>query len=209
VLRALGRALALDEASAARLRELGRPAAARSRRRPLAPERAPPTITRLLDALPPRPAYVQGRYMDVLAANALMTALSPMYEPGASIVRAAFLDGRVAELSADPDERLANAVSGLRALAGPDVDDPRLAELAGELSVKGEQFRRLWSRHDVRPQAGGGTHRLRHPVAGDLELAYDEFYPAGADRQPLVVYQAEAGSRAEEALAFLAAAVTA
>jgi hypothetical protein len=48
-------------------------------------------------------------------------------------------------------------------------------------------------------------HRLHHPVAGDLELSYDKFLVAGADRQLLTVYQAEPGSRSEEALAFLAA----
>jgi hypothetical protein len=49
------------------------------------------------------------------------------------------------------------------------------------------------------------VHRLHHPVAGDLELSYDKFLVAGADRQLLTVYQAEPGSRSEEALAFLAA----
>jgi hypothetical protein len=46
---------------------------------------------------------------------------------------------------------------------------------------------------------------MRHPVAGDLELSYDKFLVAGADRQMLVIYQAESDSRSEEALAFLAA----
>jgi hypothetical protein len=50
---------------------------------------------------------------------------------------------------------------------------------------------------------------MRRPVVGDLELSYDKFLLAGADRQLLVVYQAEPGSRSEEALAFLAASVPA
>ena len=48
---------------------------------------------------------------------------------------------------------------------------------------------------------------MRHPVAGDLELCYDKFSLAGADRQMLVIYQAEPGTRSEEALTFLAAAM--
>jgi transcriptional regulator with XRE-family HTH domain len=203
VLTALARALRLDEPSTAHLLELAAPAP----RRPLPPrppERVPLTVARLLDALPLHPAYVQGRYMDVLAANQLMTALSPMYRPGSNILRAAFLDRAVDDLFTEPEDRLRNAVSGLRALAGPDVSDPQLAELVGELSVKSAEFRKLWSRHDVLPQAGDGVHRM-HSVAGELELSYDKFILAGADRQMLVIYQAEPGSRSAEALTFLAA----
>jgi hypothetical protein len=73
------------------------------------------------------------------------------------------------------------------------------------VSVKSAEFRKLWSRHDVLPQAGDGVHHMRHQVAGDLELSYDKFILVGADRQMLVIYQAEPGSRSEEALTFLAA----
>jgi transcriptional regulator with XRE-family HTH domain len=205
VLTAIARALRLDEPSTAHLLELAAPAPRRRRHRTSPPERVPLTVARLLDVLPLRPAYVQGRYMDVLAANQLMTALSPMYRPGSNILRAAFLDRAVDELFTDPENRLRNAVSGLRALVGPDANDPRLAELVGELSVKSAEFRKLWSRHDVLPQAGDGVHHMHHPVAGDLELSYDKFILAGADRQMLVIYQAEPGSRSEEALTFLAA----
>jgi hypothetical protein len=160
----------------------------------------------MLDALPLHPAFVQGRYMDVLAANRLMTALSPaMYRPGANILRAAFLGPAVDELFTDPGRCRASAVSGLRALAGPDGGDPRLAELVGELSAGSGEFAALWSRHDVRPQVSGGTHLLHHPRAGDLELRYDKFLLAGADRQMLVVYQADPGSPSERALRALAA----
>lgn len=209
VLRAIARALLLDEPATAHLFQLAAPTSApasRARRQPRPPEGVPPTIQRLLDCLPLRPAFVQDRYMDVLAANHLMIALSPsMYRPGTNIIRAAFLDHAVEGLFTDPEDRLRNAVSGLRALAGPDSDDPELAELVGELSLKSPEFRRLWSRHDVRPQTSGGVHRMRHPVAGTIELSYDKFLVMGADRQTMVIYQAEPGSRSEEALAFLAA----
>jgi transcriptional regulator with XRE-family HTH domain len=205
VLIAIARALRLDEPATAHLLALAAPAP-RGRRRSQSSERVPVTVTRLLDALPLHPAYVQGRYMDVLAANQLMTALSPMYRPGGNLLRAAFLDRAADDLFTDPRERLRNAVAGLRALAGPDASDPRLAELVGELSLKSADFRELWARHDVLPQAGRGVHRMRHPLAGDLELGYDKFLLASDDRQMLVIYQAEPGSRSEEALAFLAAA---
>lgn len=210
VLTAIARALQLDQPSTAHLFGLASPGPRPRRpRRGGQPERVPATMQRILDSLPLQPAFIQGRYMDVLAANRLMMALSPMYRPGTNIVRAAFLEHAVEELFADPEQRLSHAASGLRALAGPDggadADDPRLAELVGELSLKSAEFRRLWSRHDVRPHTSGGLHRMHHPVAGDLELHYDKFLVAGADRQMLVIYQAAPGSSSEEALTFLAA----
>jgi transcriptional regulator with XRE-family HTH domain len=203
VLDAVARALGLDDDATAHLHDLAKPAPRRTRRPPR-PERLRPTIQRLLDSWHTTPAYVQGRYMDILAANPLAVALSPMFTPGTNIVRVSFLDPAVRDLFHDWDTRVGNAVAALRALVGPDVEDPRLTQLVGELSVRSEEFRRLWSRHDVRPQIGGGVHHLRHPQVGELELQYDKFNVAGADGQLLVVYQAEPGSRSEEALALLA-----
>jgi len=56
----------------------------------------------------------------------------------------------------------------------------------------------------VRPQTGGGLHRLRHPQVGELELRYEKFAIAGAEGQTLVVYHAEPGSRSDQALTLLA-----
>jgi transcriptional regulator with XRE-family HTH domain len=203
VLDAVARALRLDDDATAHLHALAEPTPRRRRRQRRA-EHVQPSIQRLLDSWHHTPAFVQGRYMDVLAANALAETLSPMFSPGVNLIRAAFLDLAVRDLLLDWDTRVEGTVAGLRALIGPDVDDPRLVELVGELSVRSEDFRRLWSRHDVRPQAGGGTHRMRHPQVGELQLHYDKFHVAGADGQLLVIYQAEPGSRSEQALSLLA-----
>ncbi|HEY1972777.1 MAG TPA: helix-turn-helix transcriptional regulator [Pseudonocardia sp.] len=202
VLDAVARALRLDDDAVAHLHQLASPGPRRRRAR--RPERVPPSVERLLASWPNTPALVEGRYLDVLAANPLATALFPMFRPGANILRASFLDETTRELFGDWEAATACAVSGLRALVGPDVDDPALTELVGELSVKSETFRRLWSRHDVRPQGGGGPHRLRHPLVGALELHYDKFAIAGVDGQLLVIYQAEPGSPSEQALSLLA-----
>jgi MmyB-like transcription regulator ligand binding domain len=70
--------------------------------------------------------------------------------------------------------------------------------------VRSERFRQLWSRHEVRPQLGGGIHRIDHPQVGLLELRHDKFTVAGGDGQMLVVYHAAPGSSSEQALALLA-----
>jgi transcriptional regulator with XRE-family HTH domain len=202
VLDAVARALRLDDDATAHLHDLAAPAL--RRRRPRRPEQVAPSVLRLLMSWQSTPAYIQGRYLDILAANPLATALSPMYTPGVNILRAAFIDDYVRQLYYDWQARTASTVAGLRALVGPDVDDPHLTDLVGELSVKSEHFRQLWSRHDVRPQPGGGTHRMHHPQVGDLELRYDKFDIAGTDHQRLVIYQAEPGSASEQALTLLA-----
>jgi transcriptional regulator with XRE-family HTH domain len=202
VIEALGRALQLDDDGVAHLRRLAAPAA-RRRRAPRQPERVPAGILELLASLHDTPSYVYGRYMDVLAANPLATALVPYYRPGVNLVRAAFLDPQVEASHGDRDRATESAVASLRALTGPEVDDPRLEELVGELSVRSERFRELWARHDVKPKRSGRT-RIDHPSVGPLDLGYEKLPIADADRLTLVLYHAEPGSKSAQALALLA-----
>jgi transcriptional regulator with XRE-family HTH domain len=207
VLDAVARALGLDDEATAHLHELAReesPGQPVRRRRARRSETVAPSVLQLLEAWHATPAYVHGRHMDVLAVNSLARALAPMFTPGVNIVRAVFVDPAIRELFDDWEARLGHVVSGLRAAVGPDVDDPRLTALVGELSIKSEVFRRLWARHDVRAQVGDGIHRLRHPQVGPLELHYDKFVIAGAEDQTLVVYHPDPGSASERALALLA-----
>jgi hypothetical protein len=141
--------------------------------------------------------------MDVLAANPLATALVPYYVMGENLVRAAFLDPRVRDMYGDWEHVTETTVAGLRALVGPDVDDPRLNELVGELTVRSERFRQLWARHDVRPKRSGTT-RIDHPLVGALDLSYEKLPIPDTDRQTLVVYHAAPGSASAQALALLA-----
>jgi transcriptional regulator with XRE-family HTH domain len=202
VLDALARALALDEDATAHLHELGRAAGA-PRRRKRTPERVAPGTDRLLAAWTDVPAYLRGRRLDVLAANDLAIALSPIYRPGSNLLRAIFLDPEARELYVEWDTIARQAVAALRAVTGPDADDPALAELVGDVSIRSEEFRRLWARHDIRPTRDD-VKRLRHPLVGDLELRRHALAVPGADGQLVIAYQAEAGSASERALRLLA-----
>jgi hypothetical protein len=141
--------------------------------------------------------------MDVLAVNPIAAVLFPWYFRGENLVRAAFLDPRVGDMYRDWAWVTESTVGELRALVGPDVDDPRLNELVGELSVRSERFRRLWARHDVRLKRSGTT-RIEHPLVGPLELSYEKFPIPGTGRQTLGVYHAAPGSASAQALALLA-----
>jgi transcriptional regulator with XRE-family HTH domain len=204
VLGALARALQLDDDATAHLHRLATPPARRRRKIPR-PEKVPAGILGLIESWSETPAFVQGRYMDVLAANQLATALAPWYAAGENLVRAAFLDSRLRDVYGDWEHVTESTVAGLRALVGPDVDDPRLTELVGELSVRSERFRQLWARHDVRPKRGGRT-RFDHPQVGPLELGYEKLPIPNTDCQTLVAYHAEPGSPSAQGLALLASA---
>ncbi len=204
VLDALARARQLDDDATAHLHRLAAPPP-RRRRRTARPERVPSGIASLIASWDQTPAYVYGRYMDVLAVNPLATAVAPYHVVGENVVRTAFLDPRIRDMYEDWDSVTASTAAGLRALVGPDVDDPRLNELVGELSVRSERFQQLWARYDVRPKRSG-TMRIDHPQVGPLELSYEKLPIPDTDRQTLVVYHAEPGSRSAQGLALLASA---
>jgi transcriptional regulator with XRE-family HTH domain len=201
VITALARVFALDEEGTAHLRALARPTAARSRA-PRRPERVAPGLLRLLEAWPHTPAVVLGRYLDVLAANPLAAAVNSCSVPGVNQVRMVFLDPQARDLYGDWPTIAADTVASLRATAGADLDDPRLTELVGELSLKSEEFRQLWARHDVRVKTAG-VKQFRNPMVGDLTLSYETLSVNGAPGQILIAYHAEPGSPSERSLALL------
>ncbi|MFE9767474.1 helix-turn-helix domain-containing protein [Streptomyces sp. NPDC005808] len=199
VLDALASVLHLDTDATAYMIGLTQ---ARSRKAPRPkPEKVPAGILHLLDQLQ-MPAIVQGKYLDVLAANPIARALSPNFAPGVNRLRAAFLDPRERELHRDWTTATVAVVAGLRAVAGTEPDDPRMAALVGELSLKSDRFRHLWARHDVR-RGEGARSLLHHPEVGDLDLYREKLAVTGTDGQVLVVYHAEPGSDSARSLALL------
>lgn len=206
VIEALARVYALDGDAVAHLHELARPVT-RRRRAPSRPERVSPGVLRLLDAWTHTPAMVVGRYLDVLANNMLAGVLNTCSVRGQNQVRAVFLDPAMRDLFPQWDTVAQETVASLRAAAGPDLDDPRLTDLVGELSLKSPEFRRLWARHDVRARTAG-TKRFVHPIVGELDLGYETFAVNGAQGQTLVAYHAEPGSPSERALALLGSVAT-
>ncbi|MFE7746940.1 helix-turn-helix transcriptional regulator [Nocardia sp. NPDC057455] len=205
VIAALARVFALDEEGTAHLRALARPTVERSRA-PRRPERVAPGLLRLMGAWPHTPAVVLGRYLDVLAANPLAAAVNSCSVPGVNQVRMVFLDPEARDLYGDWPTIAADTVASLRATAGADLDDPRLTGLVGELSLKSEEFRQLWARHDVRVKTAGVKH-FRNPMVGDLTLSYETFGVNGAPGQILIAYHAEPGSPSERSLALLGSLV--
>ena len=147
---------------------------------------------------------VLSHALDVLASNELARALHFSYTPGRNIVRDVFLDQDARDLfrPGDLDSILRDGVALLRAAAVADVEDGRLAEVVGELSMKSETFRQLWARHDVREKSAGIKHFV-HPLVGELTLEYESFAVNGVDNQTLLICHPRPGGSSARALALL------
>ena len=196
VLDALATVLQLDDKAAAYLHRLARAAPDRHGRNTA---RGYSSRGGSADRRVALPTFVQGRWMDVLAANRLAQALSPHYRKGINLLRAVFSTPGTASCTRTGSVRRGRLCPGLRASAGTDLDHPRLTELVDELSAASEHFRCLWERQDVRQKAGG-ISRFLHPVVGELELLHEKFLVTGRDGQILVMYHAKPGSPSQAAL---------
>ncbi|MEU2716212.1 helix-turn-helix transcriptional regulator [Streptomyces sp. NPDC007205] len=205
VLDAIARVLRLDETEQAYLRTVARPRRQRKgRQRPEAPH-VRPGVQLLLDTMERSPAFVLGPRMDVLAWNALGDAVngfSRLAPAGRNMPRRVFLDPAGRDLYPEWHAIAAQTVAHLRVNAGRYADDPELCALVGELSLKSEDFRRLWADHEVR-ECAYGVKKVRHPVAGLLTLPYETLTIPASPDQTIVVYTPEPGSETAERLALL------
>jgi transcriptional regulator with XRE-family HTH domain len=202
VLESIARVLHLDDGTAAYLLSLAADKPRRTKR--ARKETVPIGIAKLVAGLP-LPAFVEGRYLDVLVANPLATAISPRWTTGANRLRDVFLDPAEAELFPNWELATQGIVAGFRQSVGTDTDDPRFIELVGELSLSSDRFRQLWARHDVGPRRGVEMV-LNHPQVGELRLNREKLVVGGTDNIMLVIYHPDTGTEAADKLALLASA---
>jgi transcriptional regulator with XRE-family HTH domain len=153
-------------------------------------------VQQLIDTWSATAAYVRSRRFDVLAANKLAMALSPVYTPGQNLVRDMFFDRDVRTLFPDWEEIAAQTAAALRAEA--DLSDPSTGELVSAMLVN-SHFRTLWEKHDVRP-ARNELKRFVHPSVGPLTLRRQALSIGGAEGQVIITYQAEPGTVSGDAL---------
>lgn len=210
VLDALSLALKLDDDAATNLRALAHAEG------PSVDEDAtstpsgevPEGLASLIDTWPNQVAWIEGPLTEVLAANPLARALSGRFNPGTNLMRAVFLDPSSREFFTQWDRMLVATVARLRTLIGPDIDDPALAQLVGELSVRSGEFRALWGAAEL-PDHDDTIARMTHPQVGPVELQTERLAipsPGGAySGQFLMILHARGGSDSETALRRLSA----
>lgn len=212
VLDSVARALQLDDTERAHLLDLARaadgiPTSGRTRRSATRPAAPRPSLQWALSAITHGVAFVRDQRQDLIATNDLGRAFySPVVgESGRTpnLARFQFLDPASRDFYPDWDLFAHMCVAIMRAEAGRDPHDKGLQDLVGELSTQSEIFRSLWAAHNVRTH-GTGTKRFRHPLVGELTLAYEELAITAEPGQVLLIYTAEPGSPSAERLQLLA-----
>lgn len=206
VLSGLARALRLSDAERHHLHEL---AGSPPEPPPGPPREVRESVLRLIQRLPQAAAIVLSATYEVLAWNDLAAALledfSALSRRDRNLVRRAFLAPRPEGLRlyglSDAEAFARSSAQHLRAAAARYPDDPELTELVRELRTGSEEFARLWDSHDV---TSGPTlcKTIDNPVVGPVSVICDVLDIADRDQQ-IVIYTAEPGSPAEEALRLL------
>jgi transcriptional regulator with XRE-family HTH domain len=210
VLDAIADVLRLGDNERAHVYDLANPSGL-GRRRSRRPQAVRRGVRRLLDQLHEHPAYVLGRRMDILAWNPLASALvgdlATVPIGQRNVPRLVFLDEATMALYPDWERVAREVVAFLRRDTARDLEDPQLAELVRDLSLKSEPFRRWWNSHEVEAKTSG-TRRFAHPGVGELELEYETLLLAADGDQALVVYSAEPGSPSHAGLRLLQTLIT-
>ncbi|HEX6417995.1 MAG TPA: helix-turn-helix transcriptional regulator [Acidimicrobiales bacterium] len=162
---------------------------------------------RLLDRITDLPAVLVDAKGDVLAWNALATALLgdfsawPVGQRNITWQRFLGDGGRVAH-DPDEDERTAvETVASLRLVAARYPEDPGLRRLVAELRAGSPRFTRLWDEGPV-AERRSSRKTVQHPTLGRLVFDCDALHVPDVD-QHLIVYSAAPCTPEAEALALL------
>ncbi|MDQ0946695.1 transcriptional regulator with XRE-family HTH domain [Streptomyces phaeochromogenes] len=216
VLDALATALRLDDSERAHLHELARaPKPGKAAPRPR-PEYIRPATSALLAALEGTPAIVMGRRTDVLAWNTQGHALfaghldqgSPA-EPGRrpNMAKLVFLDAHTRDLYTDWPAKARAVVGNLRLTAGRYPQDPLLAGLVGELTMRSPEFATMWADHKILT-CDVADYEMHHPSVGTLTVTQQTLQSPQGSGPVVVIATATPGSPSATALKLLAHGAT-
>ena len=181
VLRAIGRALKLDEAGIEHLIALGQPSAPTAAVPTIGPDDVPSSLRRLIDAFEPAPAYVLGPRWEFAAWNAAQARLYPAIDSLAdddrNLLWVLFADQYTRDLIVDWDIHARQALAEFRASTTALRDDPALVALVDRLVATSPEFEKWWPEHDV-ARFETRLRRFNHPAAGLLTFEYQLLSPA-------------------------------
>jgi transcriptional regulator with XRE-family HTH domain len=184
---ALARALRLDEAEHAHLRELARSA----HRRAFSRETVPELLRRMIQGLS-QPAYITGRRWDILAWNAaaadVFCDFSRQPEEERNILLYVLTHPDARRLFGDTWAREARRiVAQFRATHDFWAEDPAFLQLLEQLHRRVPEFATWWESHDIRGVAAG-RKLLNHPTRGPLRFEYASFQSNDDPSLKLVIY---------------------
>ncbi|WP_164412390.1 helix-turn-helix transcriptional regulator [Streptomyces salinarius] len=199
VLDALARVLRLDQVETLHLHNLARQFTKPPGLTEPPLEEPHGRVLRLLESLgEATPAIVLGRRGDVLAWNRTGHALVAEHVPYASprepdqrpsIPRMFFLDPHTRHMYRNWQDLARVHVAYLRLTAGRYPTDARLAGLIGELTMRSDDFARMWAAGDVSDCTVGAMH-LRHPTVGAVNVDYQVWLQPDSPDHRVEIYTA-------------------
>ncbi len=148
----------------------------------LAQQHAPPALVReteivspalhhFLDQFGPRPAFVSGRRMDILAWNDAGCAVFGDFRRRTprerNTIWGIFTDPAARHFIVDWEDDARQILAQFRSSYGRHPGDPQLTELIHELVLASPEFRAWWPDHEVR-SGQEGRKTLNHPQVGYL-----------------------------------------
>jgi len=205
VIASIAQALNLTPDEQAHLFNVARPAQATKRRTAVRPDHARTGTLRLINSLQGTPAVIIGRRSEVLGWNALGHRLVAGHldvdgpsrvRDRPNMTRMLFLDEHTKELYVSWQEEAVRAVASLRVLGGRSPEDPALAALVGELTVRSPEFSKMWAKHPVE-RCVSGVKQFRHPEVGDFQLNFEVLTPPDDSGHRILMYTPDPGPGAE------------
>ena len=153
----------------------------------------PPLFVELLSDVSV-PAYLMGRYRDILGWNDAAAVLftgwldrpSAADEAAPNLLRFVFLEPQTRSFLVDWEARARRITAEFRADCRNTLEEPALIRLVEELSVASTDFARFWKQHDVLERQGG-ERRFMHPKRGAISYQQVTLRPGEHEYLKLVM----------------------
>jgi transcriptional regulator with XRE-family HTH domain len=201
VMESIANALHLDESERMHLLHLAWPA--QVMRRETGPETVRDSVIALAESNTDQAVVVVGRRTDLLGGNRLgfaLMGLRPDQRP--NMAKQMFLEPAMRDLIVDWERQARNVAAYLRMASGDQSEDPLLAELVGELSIKSAEFARIWATHPV-AECLHAVREYEHPLVGRLTLNEESLRLPDDPGQRIIFNGAAAGSDSAQRLRLL------
>lgn len=147
-------------------------------------ETVSPTLQRLLDQFETGPAFITGRYWNILAWNLpaclLFGELGELAPKQRNLIWLFFTNDTHRRILVDWEEHAQWIVAKFRCTCSRYVGDEQLHELIADLQQLSPEFQHWWHRHDIKGRTEG-LKVYEHPVAGRLMFEYTSFLVEGTD----------------------------
>jgi transcriptional regulator with XRE-family HTH domain len=167
------------------------------------PERVRDSVRAVAESNTEQAAVIVGRRTDLLGGNRLgfaLLGLRPDQRP--NMAKVMFLEPAMRDLLLDWAREARKVAAYLRNASSELPDDPLLAELIGELSIKSPEFAQIWATHPV-AECLHTVREYNHPLVGHLTLNEESLRLPDDPGQRLIFSGAAAGSSSAERLRLL------